>query len=597
MTRARLAVLGLLVLGLILFFRFGESGSVHVAAEQWVERGGKNLLLADRISAMTNAHGRDALLLLQVADQPLVWERIVERVVATDRLLDELEGRLADARDQELLVEIRARQQDFMRSLRAVVDLLAAGLYDDSSRRLVSETVPVLSLLQTSVSALNRSQAVVLGETAHASIADFRGARAILIELLVALAVVVAILSIWIMRLLSRRGRGALQEAGTQASRRRDETAAAPERTDGLPAVVNAMRQEIDLRGPVVLREDLHRFRSLVESLGDAVWEVDAAWSYTYISPQIEKILGYKAEELLGRSFFEPMPVDEALRMSEMCGAIRARCGPIEVLESEYTDRNGNRVVLERSGRPFFDEQGRLLGYRGFDRDVTRRKEIEEARMAEAARLRDTLVREVHHRIKNNLQTVTSLLRRQADLRPELAEVIDVAIGQVGAVAVVHGLYGRVTQHRVLLDELLSTLINTVRKLTGVLIVRENLAPETPRLLVRENETVALALILNELLTNAVKYSPTQPGTAAPRVVLGQDGEEGCVRILNIGELPENFDFQTGEGVGSGLGLVRALMPSPGMTIAFRQSGLWTEVEVRIRPPVIDTSPRCLQYV
>lgn len=592
-----------LLLGAIFFFQFWHFAPSDEVSEPRADRGEKNLLLAGRVAAMTAAHSQDVLLLFQVADPYLARERITERAMEIDRLLDDLEEGLAETHDGQLLAEVRSRQWMFMNSVRKALDLFAAGLRADAIAQLVSEAVPALGVLQASVSVLSQSQAVVAARSARGSLQPWQDLREMLRTLGLTFVAVVIILFLVIIRLV-RRVRDEPKTACVTAEKivreHREEIGAnceqgevsrdrTPElREFGHPAPGRTAAEN-------VTREDQFRFRGLVEALPDVVWEVDSAWRYTYVSPHVEQILGYKAEELLGRSFFELMPVDEALRMTEIICALGAIRAPIEAKESQYVDRQGKRVVLERSGQPFFDDQGRLLGYRGLDRDITQRKEIEEAHLAEAGRLCDTLLREVHHRIKNNLQTVTTVLRREADAHPEIKGVIDSALAQVNAVAAVHGLYGRVTKHRVLLDELLSTLVHAARKLSRVPIAFELPASEGRKLLVRENETVTLSLILNELLTNAVKYS-SKGSKTAPRVVLDQGSAQGVVQIMNVGELPRDFDFSAGRGLGSGLGLVRALMPRSGMTIAFRQSESWVEVEVRIASPMLDTSPRYLRY-
>lgn len=612
LSRARRFGLGagfilLLLGGGILFLELGQLATAHAIAERLISRDWKNIVLTNRMAAMTNAQGQDLFLLFHVTDQRPVRERISERAMAIDRLLEELEGRLDDARGRELLAEVGSRHRHYLSSVGEVSGLLAAGQHEASSRRLVGEAVPALGVLQASVSTLNQSQAAMLTQAGRASLTVSESARRMLGAVLLASAVVMVILSTWVIRSVIRPLGKELQEARAiveqiAGGHLNQGTAAQRGQTGGLLAAMYDMQRTLGdqilsrTEAENALRESQQRFQGLIETLRDQVWEVDAAWRYTYLSPQVEEILGYKAEELLGASFFDLMPPDEALRMTGIIEAIGARCAAIEALEGQHLHLNGNRVVLERSGRPFFNECGRLLGYRGLDRDITQRKEAEATRLAEAAQLRDALVREVHHRIKNNLQTVTSLLRRQADAHPEAGSVIDAALAQVQAVAVVHGLYGRVTQHRVLLDELLSTLASNVQELTGVSIARNVPAPQQGRLLVRENETVALALILNELLTNAVKHSTTQLPGAGPRVVLSQDGRQGFIRILNAGRLPSNFDFAAACGLGSGLGLVRALMPASGLSIDFRQAGPRIEVEVRVGPPVLDTSPRSLAY-
>jgi diguanylate cyclase (GGDEF)-like protein/PAS domain S-box-containing protein len=126
------------------------------------------------------------------------------------------------------------------------------------------------------------------------------------------------------------------------------------------------------------LKESNDKFKALVENTQDFVWEVDSKAEYSYCSPQIYTILGYKPEELLGKTPFELMPVDEAERIKLIYERAKEKLEPFEQIENINLHKNGQQVVLETSGQPFFDSNGDFKGYRGIDRDITRRKESEE---------------------------------------------------------------------------------------------------------------------------------------------------------------------------------------------------------------------------
>ncbi|MBD2014712.1 PAS domain S-box protein [Microcoleus sp. FACHB-53] len=127
------------------------------------------------------------------------------------------------------------------------------------------------------------------------------------------------------------------------------------------------------------LRESEERFRNLVESTNDFIWEVDQNAVYTYVSPQIKDILGYEVAEVLGKTPFDFMPSEEACCVSEMMSNRVALRQSITNLENINLHKDGHIVVLETSGVPFFDKAGSFQGYRGIDRDITKRKQTEEA--------------------------------------------------------------------------------------------------------------------------------------------------------------------------------------------------------------------------
>ena len=128
------------------------------------------------------------------------------------------------------------------------------------------------------------------------------------------------------------------------------------------------------------LRESEEKFRGLVEASSDWIWEVNVDGVYTYTSPQIEEILGYTPEEVIGKSSFEFMLPEEAKRVKKIFDGLAKSGMPIISMENVNLHKNGHSVILETSGVPFFGESGKILGYRGVDRDITGRKKYKHER-------------------------------------------------------------------------------------------------------------------------------------------------------------------------------------------------------------------------
>lgn len=130
-------------------------------------------------------------------------------------------------------------------------------------------------------------------------------------------------------------------------------------------------------RAELALRKSEDRFRALVETTSDWVWEVDRNAVYTYASPKIREILGYEPEEIIGKTPFDLMPPEEASRANAVFNSIAVLKRPFRLLENVNLHKDGRPVTLETSGTPFFDEKGEFAGYRGIDRDIAVRKAAE----------------------------------------------------------------------------------------------------------------------------------------------------------------------------------------------------------------------------
>jgi two-component sensor histidine kinase len=152
---------------------------------------------------------------------------------------------------------------------------------------------------------------------------------------------------------------------------------------------------------------------------------------------------------------------------------------------------------------------------------------------------------------------------------------------------VVHGLQAKPRSVGVPLHELLTEIARMVDRFTDSKVSLEGVMPEAPSVLLAEGEAVASALILNEIISNAAKHAAVGAQQPVIRIQVAQEGEHVQVRVRNRGRLPDALDFASGRGLGTGLSLVRALVPAEGMRIAFTQDADIIEVTIDFFPPVV----------
>lgn len=135
------------------------------------------------------------------------------------------------------------------------------------------------------------------------------------------------------------------------------------------------------------LRENEKKFKDLVETTPDWVWEVDKEGIYSYVNPKVKDLLGYEVSEVLGKTPFDLMPKEEAVKISKFFSEKVTKKEPFYGLENINRHKDGHLVILETSGVPIFDDKGQFKGYRGIDRDITERKELEKQRLESNKRL------------------------------------------------------------------------------------------------------------------------------------------------------------------------------------------------------------------
>jgi PAS domain S-box-containing protein len=198
--------------------------------------------------------------------------------------------------------------------------------------------------------------------------------------------------------------------------------------------------------------------------------------------------------------------------------------------------------------------------------DVTELRLAEQARVDAAIAQREMLVKEVHHRIKNNLQGVAGLLQQTSQRRPEVRAELLEAIGQVQAIAQVYGLQVGAAGPLDLVG-VLSAIAGSVQRSQNHVIEVSLAEPVATRWQLPEAESIPLALTLNELLTNAVKHG----GVSAVRCRVEAREADVLIEIHNGGRLPPGFDLQRMPTGMYGLGLVRALLPRRAATLQIHE--------------------------
>ena len=122
------------------------------------------------------------------------------------------------------------------------------------------------------------------------------------------------------------------------------------------------------------LAESNERFRNMLETTSDWIWEMDGDGKYTYASPQLFTLLGYRPEEVIGKSLMDLASPRTRTEQSEQYRQLLDAAGPFTGFECTCLGKEGQVIVLENNGVPIQNGQGKLLGYRGIARDITDRK-------------------------------------------------------------------------------------------------------------------------------------------------------------------------------------------------------------------------------
>ena len=329
--------------------------------------------------------------------------------------------------------------------------------------------------------------------------------------------------------------------------------------------------------------EDERRVAAIAFECHEGIVVMDAKQKILQVNQAFTHISGYTQQDVAGQN---PTFLCSDRHPASFYEGVWDAVNGLGVAQTEMWLRrqNGDDFPARVTLTAVRDEQAHVTHYVGNLSDITDNQLQEKQRLLNEANHRNILVREVHHRIKNNLQGITGLLRQFAQQHPETAAPINQAIGQVQGISVIHGLQGRAVSASVRLCELTGAIAQEVQNLWQTPVSMDIPAAWVP-CIIAEKEAVPIALVLNELILNAVKHGGKTHGHVSVTLRKGELPDVVQVTIRNSGRLRANTDRPTGHH--NGLHLVESLMPRIGASLTRAQHLDRVVTQLELAPPVI----------
>jgi PAS domain S-box-containing protein len=317
------------------------------------------------------------------------------------------------------------------------------------------------------------------------------------------------------------------------------------------------------------LQESDQRYRGAIIAAGLVPYVIDyRPPRFTFMGEGILKLTGYSAEEytptLLKESVQEDYVWGTNAQLTPSEARQRFRSGQLLEWRSDMRiqTRSGESRWLSDASIPLLDEFGKAKGAIGILQDITERKHAEEKLQA-SLREKETLLKEVHHRVKNNMQVISSLLNLQAGqiADPQTRDVFRDSQNRVRAMALVHEkLYQSADLARIQFGEYIRHLTDFLFRAYSQQAQNISLQLDIADVTLGVDTAIPCGLLINELVSNALKHAFPQGRAGTLTVALHATSPQQCSLVVQddgVG-MPTAFDWQ--QTTSLGLQLVLSLV-------------------------------------
>lgn len=282
------------------------------------------------------------------------------------------------------------------------------------------------------------------------------------------------------------------------------------------------------------LRQSEEKYRTIIENVEDGYYEVDLAGNLTFFNDAAMRILGYAEDRLMGMNNRQYMSSGTARKVYQVYHEVHQTGNPARIFDFEVIRQGGDRRYCEVSVSLTRDAEGEPKGFRGVVRDITERQQAKEAlqnardelelrveeRTQELQNMntalrdrieeREVLLKEIHHRVKNNLQIISSLLNLQKDgiVDDESRVLFEESRNRVRSMALIHErLYQSGDLSQIDFIDYVGNLAGQLVRSFGNASGGVDLQVQGTGIFLDVDTAIPCGLIINELITNSLKYA------------------------------------------------------------------------------------------
>jgi PAS domain S-box-containing protein len=321
---------------------------------------------------------------------------------------------------------------------------------------------------------------------------------------------------------------------------------------DSKGSITNYLAVKEDITINKLIQDQIHLQAILLESITDAVISVDHDYNVKSWNSGAEKMYDWKAQEVVGKNLMNILKTEfvhesppEVLKYVNKHNTWLG-----EVLQ---ITKSGKKISILSSISTLRDEKGTITGYVSVNRDITERK-LHEEKLKTSLKEKEILLKEIHHRVKNNLQVISSLLKMQtAYIKDPLAlDYFKISSQRVKSMALIHEqLYRSADLSKIDFE-------NYIKKLSMHLYQTYGVSSSKVRFIVKVNDikleidtAIPCGLLVNELISNSLKHGFPENKTGKIEVEMERTANKYVLKVRDNGKgFPKNIDFQNTETLG-----------------------------------------------
>ncbi|HAY21985.1 MAG TPA: hypothetical protein DCY27_07435 [Desulfobacterales bacterium] len=300
------------------------------------------------------------------------------------------------------------------------------------------------------------------------------------------------------------------------------------------------------------LRQTEELLQSILNHAPVPIYVKNRDSDYIMVNPAWEAFTGKSLAEVKGRNLHDVYPPAIAIPLREHDWNVISSGQPEQ--SEEVFIIAGETYSFQTIKFPLCNDRGEITAVVGISIDITEKK-LAEKRLRDSLREKEVLLKEIHHRVKNNMQIISSLLRLQSGkvVNPEVQNVFQESQNRIRSMALVHEmLYQSPDLARINFTSYLETLIQGLRRSFQIDPQQITLQLEAEELNLEVDQALSFGLIINELVSNALKYAfpEGRRGVVCITVQKTSDQEvELVVRDDGVG-LPPDLDIRNTTSLG-----------------------------------------------